>query len=121
MLRAWQLALLRLAVTLDDADRLHVMAIAVEIDRGGHRPGRHVRFSFFRRTSIDLCNSLLRRHEAAEVTLRRFVMHIEDARLRRAFGAALELDPAPKVGKSKSGNGLWRGLTSRADVRRGTR
>ena len=32
-LRAWQLAMLRFAVTLDNADRLAVMAIAAEIDR----------------------------------------------------------------------------------------
>jgi hypothetical protein len=34
-LRAWQLAMLRFAVTLDNADRLAVMAIANEIDRLG--------------------------------------------------------------------------------------
>ena len=32
-LRAWQLAILRFAVTLDSADRLAAMAIANEIDR----------------------------------------------------------------------------------------
>src|SRR5258708_4145623 len=44
-LRAWQLAILRFAVTLDNADRLAVMAIAGEIDRLGHdsKPD----FSFF--------------------------------------------------------------------------
>ena len=36
-LRAWQLALLRYAVTLDHADRMNVMAIAKEIDRGRRR------------------------------------------------------------------------------------
>jgi hypothetical protein len=34
-LRAWQLAILRFAVTLDNADRLTVMAIASEIDKLG--------------------------------------------------------------------------------------
>jgi len=42
-LRAWQLALLRFAVTLDNADRLAVLAIAAEMDRlhpvqDGNRP-----------------------------------------------------------------------------------
>jgi hypothetical protein len=32
-LRAWQLAILRFAVTLDNADRLAVLMIASEIDR----------------------------------------------------------------------------------------
>ena len=32
-LRAWQLAILRFAVTLNNSDRLAVMAIASEIDR----------------------------------------------------------------------------------------
>ena len=32
-LRAWHLAILRFAVTLDNADRLAVLAIANEIDR----------------------------------------------------------------------------------------
>jgi len=31
-LRAWQLAFLRFAVTLDNADRLAVLAIAAEMD-----------------------------------------------------------------------------------------
>ena len=35
MLRAWQLALLRFAVTREAADQLHVSAIAGEIDRLG--------------------------------------------------------------------------------------
>jgi hypothetical protein len=40
-LRAWQLAILRFAVTRDDADRLAVMAIANEVDRlGPARSGR---------------------------------------------------------------------------------
>lgn len=57
-LRAWQLAVLRFAVTLDNADRLAVMAIANEIDRlatqsGAARPD----FSFFRRTSAELKDS----------------------------------------------------------------
>jgi len=40
MLRAWQLAPLRFAVTRDNVDRLNVIAIAQEMDRGGGRKGR---------------------------------------------------------------------------------
>ena len=121
MLRSWQLALLRFAVTLDNADRLHVMAIANEIDRGGGQPDQPAHFSFFRKTSADLCNSLLRRHEAADAVLRRVLTCIEDPRLKRAFAAALELDPAPKTGKASDRDGLWRGLATRADTRPGAR
>lgn len=121
MLRAWQLALLRLAVTRDNTDRLHVMAIANEIDRGGQQHDRPTHFSFFRRTSADLCSSLLRRHETADAVLRGFLGKIEDSRLKRAFAAALEMDSAPQVRKAKARNGLWRGLPSRTDVRPGAR
>src|SRR5215468_8532428 len=51
MLRAWQLTLLRFAVTLDNVDRLNVMAIAREIDRGGRAREDRTEFNFFRRTS----------------------------------------------------------------------
>ena len=112
MLRAWQLALLRFAVTLDNADRLHVMAIANEIDRSGHQRDEQVSFSFFRRTSGDLCSSLLQQNEAADTILRRFLISIEDPRLKRAFVAALEIDPRPKIRKARTDSGLWRGLAS---------
>ena len=60
-LRAWQLAILRFAVTLDNADRLAVLMIAAELDRLGSadamtRPD----FSFFRKTSAELCAAILR-------------------------------------------------------------
>ena len=63
-LRAWQLAILRFAVTLDNADRLAVMAIASEIDRLGPQQDGSSDFNFFRRTSA----GAMRRHSAAERT-----------------------------------------------------
>lgn len=46
--RGWQLAILRFAVTLDDADRLAVMAIANEIDRlAPQSAAARLDFSFF--------------------------------------------------------------------------
>lgn len=121
MLRAWQLALLRFSVTHDDGDRLHVMAIAREIDRGGQQRDQPTHFSFFRKASADLCSSLLRQHEAADAILRRFLGHIEDTRLRRAFAAIFEMDSVPPLRKAKADDGLWRGLPSRAGVRPGAR
>ena len=46
-LRAWQLALLRFAVTMDNADKLAVMAIAGEIDRLAPERAGKPDFDFF--------------------------------------------------------------------------
>ncbi|MFB9266380.1 hypothetical protein ACFFWD_25030 [Bradyrhizobium erythrophlei] len=118
MLRAWQLALLRFAVTRDNADRLNVMAIASEIDRGGrHDEQRH--FSFFRKTSTDLCAAILGRSAPNDGKLRQFLADIDDARLKRALVSALDVDSAATAGIRKPRDGLWRGLASRGDVRPG--
>lgn len=62
-LRAWQLTILRFAVTLDNADRLAVLAIASEIDRLGPQHDSRPAFGFFRRTSAELCAAILRPNE----------------------------------------------------------
>jgi hypothetical protein len=129
VLRAWQLALLRFAVTLDNADRLNVMAIAAEIDRRGHHHEQHANFSFFRKISADLCTSILRQNDAADANLRQYLERIEDPRLKRAFASAVEIDidtAPPRVRKPKVTKGLWSGLAPRGnnavrpDVRRRT-
>jgi hypothetical protein len=61
-LRAWQLAILRFAVTLDNADRLAVMAIANEIDRLGVQHDGKPDFQLF---SQEQCGAM-RRHSTAE-------------------------------------------------------
>ena len=66
-LRAWQLAMLRFAVTLDEADGLAVMAIASEIDRLGHQHEVKPDFSFFRQTSAELCAAILQPGELTPV------------------------------------------------------
>ena len=117
-LRAWQLALLRFAVTLDDADRLAVMAIAGGID--GLRPahGDKPDFGFFRRTSAELCAAILQPNGLDAAALRQFLARIDDGRLRRAFTAAIDTGE-PKTSSSvkpfKRGSGLWRGLSPRAN------
>ena len=115
-LRAWQLAILRFAVTLDNADRLAVMAIANEIDRLGSRHDGKPDFSFFRRTSSELCAAILRPNEFTPIVLRRYLARIDDDRLKRVFAAAIETDQ-PKVSSIskpfKHDSGLWRGLSSR--------
>jgi hypothetical protein len=119
VLRAWQLALLRFAITLDGADRMNVMAIAKEIDRGGRARDEPANFSFFRKTSSDLCTSILRQNDSAGTILRQYLARIEDARLERAFASAIGVDQAPAARKPKKDNndGLWRGLAPRGDIR----
>ena len=64
-LRAWHLAILRYAVTLDNADRLAVLRIAREIDRLYPRQDGSADFEFFRRTSAELCAAILQPNERA--------------------------------------------------------
>jgi hypothetical protein len=119
ILRAWQLALLRFAITLDDADRMNVMAIAKEIDRGGRVRDEPADFSFFRRTSSDLCTSILRQGDCPGTTLLQYLARIDDARLKRAFASAIGVDQAPAARRPKKGNNdrLWQGLAPRGDIR----
>jgi hypothetical protein len=115
-LRAWQLAILRFAVTLDNADRLAVMAIANEIDRLGVQHDGKPDFSFFRRTSAELCAAIVRPDEPGSALLRQYLARIDDDRLRRVFAATIEVDQ-PKVSSIskpfRRDSGLWRGLSPR--------
>ena len=115
-LRAWQLAMLRFAVTLDNADRLAVMAIASEIDRLGPEQDGKPDFGFFRRTSAELCAAILRPNELSAAILRQYLARIDDDRLQRAFAAAIETSElkTSSAGKPfKRNHGLWRGLSPR--------
>ena len=116
-LRAWQLAILRFAVTLDNADRLAVMAIAGEIDRLGVQHGGKPDFSFFRRTSAELCAAILRPNELTTALLRQYLARIDDDRLKRVFAATIDADQ-PKLSliskPFKRDSGLWRGLIPRS-------
>jgi hypothetical protein len=115
-LRAWQLAILRFAVTLDNADRLAVLMIAAELDGVGPKPDNKSEFSFFRKTSAELCAAILRPNELTSPVLRQYLARIDDDRLKRIFAAATETDQpkASTVSKPvKRDNGLWKGLASR--------
>jgi hypothetical protein len=119
MLCAWHLAILRFAVTLDNADRLNILAIANEIDRLGQQDEDKRNFGFFRKTSSELCAAILQSGEPADVILRQYLARIDDVRLRRALAAALEIErrePAVAERRSKPGTGLWKGLPSRGNV-----
>jgi len=115
-LRAWQLALLRLAVTLDNADRLAVLAIAAEMDRLDSVQDGKRTFGFFRKTSAELCAAILQPNEHSFTLLRQFLARIDDDRLKHVFAAAIEADQPKVASTSKSirrDTGLWRGLSSR--------
>jgi hypothetical protein len=120
-LRSWQLAILRFAVTLDDADRLAVMAIANEIDNLASQHDSKPDFGFFRRTSAELCAAILRPNELTSTVLRQYLARIDDSRLKHIFAAAMEISQ-PKVssiGKPiKRDDKLWRGLALRGNYLR---
>jgi hypothetical protein len=89
----WLLAVLRFSLTREGEDRANVMARADEIDRLGF-VAKKPEFSFFLRTSIEVCDAIENlayadRHEV----LRRHLARIDDPRLRRAFSAAITFEP----------------------------
>jgi hypothetical protein len=112
--RAWHLAILRFAVTLDNADRLAVMAIANEIDKLHPRHDGKPAFEFFRRISAQLCATVLEPDELSFTILQKHQARIDDDRIKRAFAAATGADQ-PKVFSVskpiKRDNSLWRGLS----------
>jgi hypothetical protein len=113
-LRAWQLAILRFAVTLDDADRSAVMAIASEIDRSGPQHDGRSGFGFFRKTSMELCSAILRPNELTTAVLRQFLARIDDDRLKHIFAAAMEAGQPKETSVRKPfkrDESLWRGLS----------
>jgi len=113
-IRAWLLALLRFAVTLDDADRLTVLAIASEIDKPSSNHLSGSRFKFFHTTSAELCGAILDPQTSSNRSiLQRHLARTGDERLNRAFAAALELDrraPRPANKSLEDRLDLWKGL-----------
>jgi hypothetical protein len=90
----WLLAILRFAITLDDADRALVLALADDMDRLGARTARPA-FGFFERASIDVCHAVTAREDPRALrVLRRHLARIEEPRLKRAFKAACLIPPS---------------------------
>ena len=116
LLCAWQLAVLRFAVTLRDSDRLNVAALAAELDRLGGRRSGEDSLHFFRRTSSHLCAAIDGRQQDGEATLECFCQQIDEPRLRLAFAAAVGLarsKPARSRPQPKRDPNLFRGLPAR--------
>ena len=115
-LRAWQLSVLRFAVTLDNADRLAVLMIAREIDRLDPRCDSNRDFRFFRKTSAELCAAIMRPNEHSPTVLRQYLARIDDVRLKRIFAAALEANQptvTPVNKPFKRANSPWKWPSSR--------
>jgi len=90
----WLFAVLRLAVTGKQTDRAAVIAVARQMDRLGARSGE-TQFGFFVRRSVEFCDAIADEDRPERLaSLRRQMKAIDDARLRRAFEAVLEIDPA---------------------------
>lgn len=91
MVRNWLLAILRFAVTLEQADRAAVMAMADEMDRLGRYAEDQPKFEFFGKTTFELCTAISDRTDPnTNSILRVHLKRIEDLRLRRALEAAIE-------------------------------
>jgi hypothetical protein len=90
--RDWLLAIVRFAVTLEPADRQTVLAIAQEMDGLGFLPGRSS-FSYFVRTSADLCRAIADRDDPRRTAiLRRHLATIADRRLRQMTAVAIDAE-----------------------------
>jgi hypothetical protein len=110
--REWLLAILRFAVTLDQADLATVQAVAIEMDRLGSQPDATT-FAFFARSSAEFGHAIANKDDPNSIAvLRRQLARIDDRRLRRALEAALDCEQrtARPTGKRDSSN-LWKGLT----------
>lgn len=114
-IRAWLLALLRYAITLDDEDRLVALAAASEIDKSGTRQSGD--FRFFHRTSARLCEAVANPSDGNTDVLRCHLNRMSDQRMKRAFAAVLNLDldqtitePAARAPRGPERHDLWKGL-----------
>lgn len=115
----WLLAILRFAVTLQQADRAVVLAMAKDMDQSGSGVASTT-FAFFTRTSAELCGAIADRDDPKRVaTLRRHLGRIDDRRLRRAFEAAIEFGGNCQMVRSanklrkRGAQDLWEGLRRR--------
>jgi hypothetical protein len=116
MLRAWHLAILRFAVSLDKVDQLNVIAIANQIDRLGLHDEDRPNFSFFRKTSSEILTAILQLDETAEAILRQYLAQVDDVRLKRALVGVFGIEHGQQVSVKKryrKGGDLWKGLPSR--------
>jgi hypothetical protein len=112
-IREWLIGILRFAITLELSDRATILNLAAELDRLASLT-KNNGFTFFARTSVQLCNALIARNcpESVE-TLRGFLGRIDHLPLRRAFEAVLDVKPSRPDRRDllrRSRENLWKGL-----------
>lgn len=108
-IREWLLLLLRFAITRDPNDEAAALAMADEIDAIGQgwRPSAP---SFFGRTSDEVCKAIATPDDPKRAAiLKNHIARIDDARLQRAFKAAVEPVGSSFVSTKKQRD-LWAGL-----------
>jgi hypothetical protein len=122
LLLAWQLALLRFAITTDDADRLALLAIARELDAPGAHSSARPAFKFFREASAVLCHAIINpQNPGSAAALQRHLAWSEGERLKRALAAVFAVDtPGARLpmASPKPKHDLWRGLQPQGGRRR---
>jgi hypothetical protein len=115
-IQRWLFTILRFAITLNQADRAAVLAIAAEIDRAGS-PAGGGGFTFFVRTSVRLCDAMLSRNCPENIAiLRVFLSRIDHLPLRRALEAVLDIKPSRPDRRDllrRDRENLWKGLPIR--------
>lgn len=115
-IKNWLLAILRFAVTREDVDRICVLDAARELDRQGPDDG-NPSFSFFVRTSAEICTAIVSDDDAArQAVLIRHFNAIDDQRLRDALKAATEHRLTGSTSSKtikRPRDYLWKGLPSR--------
>jgi hypothetical protein len=96
-LQGWQLRVLCFVITRDPEDRSEALSCALELDTLGR--GRSAAFSFFVRTTREVCDAVLASgHQRTDAILRRYASRIDDPQLRRAFRSAAGL---PEIGRGR--------------------
>jgi hypothetical protein len=115
-IQEWLLLILRFAITQEKVDRAPVLAAAEAMDRLSAMNGGRG-FSFFVRSSREICDLIAGKHGPGECAqLRLLLRRIDDARLKRALEAVLEMErPDLKVRRPRPRRplDLWRGLPGR--------
>ena len=117
--RDWLLAVLRYAVTREEADRSAVLVLAEAMDGSGSPRAQPSSFEFFRRSSVELCRAIADDTDPRRADIiRGYLKHIDDPRLRRAVEAAAELPSETRSRETGPGRRLgdrprqlWKGLT----------
>jgi hypothetical protein len=101
-IRDWLLAIVRFAITLEQTDRQAALAIAQEMDGLGFLPGRSS-FSYFVRTSTDLCRAIANRDDPSRTAiLRRHIGAIDDRRLRQVTASAIDIEGGSQARLAKA-------------------